>query len=172
MYLVFRSLLDKICASDDAKLLGTAVYTDCRRLSQGSKGSYKTTPRKPHQVCWPCRYKSLPKRLCRFSGKTTGVIKSTQIVGILEDDSEAYDEANTNLPCRNFKSVEHNSGAVACRVQARQPRYMDAFHSHHVIRVTIDSGATGNMIRHSTVKRFGSQIVSCTQSVHKVDDSS
>ena len=46
---------------------------------------------------------------------------------------------------------------------------MDVFHGHHVIRVTIDSGATGNMIRYSLVKRLGFQIVPSAQSVHQAD---
>ena len=76
------------------------------------------------------------------------------------------------MPCRDLNSEEHNSGSVAYRVQTRQSPYMDVFHGHHVIRVTTDSGATGNMIRHSTVKRLGSQIVSSAQSVHQADGSS
>ena len=76
------------------------------------------------------------------------------------------------MPCRDLNSEEHNSGAVAYSVQTRQSPYMDVFHGHHLIRVTTDSGATGNMIRHSTVKRLGSQIVSSAQSVHQADGSS
>ena len=45
---------------------------------------------------------------------------------------------------------------------------MDVFNGHHVIRVIIDSGATGNMIRHSTMKHLGSQIISNAQSVHQI----
>ena len=175
------SLLDEIRASDDAKILRIAVSTEYSRSTQGSKGSYKTALRKPRQD------KNCP--LCKQAGRSDinhflseynylsekdrrYIVKARQIVGILEDDSEVDDELDTSMPCRDFNSEEHNSGAVAYRVQTRQSPYMDAFHGHHVIRVTIDSGATGNMIRHSTVKRLGSQIVSSAQSVHQADGSS
>ena len=175
------SLLDEIRASDDAKILRTGTSTEYRRSTHRSKGSYKTAPRKPRQdKNWPlckqagrsdinhflseCSY--LPEKDRRY------IVKARQIVGILEDDSEADDELDTSMPCRDLNSEEHNSGAVAYRVQTRQSPFMDVFHGHHVIRVTIDSGATGNMIRHFTVKRLGSQIVSSAQSVHPADGSS
>ncbi|CAH3165626.1 unnamed protein product, partial [Porites evermanni] len=54
----------------------------------------------------------------------------------------------------------------------RQSPYMDVFHGHRVVRITIDSGATGNMIRHSTAKHLGCPIISCAQSVQRADGSS
>ena len=33
------------------------------------------------------------------------------------------------------------------RIGVRQSPYIDAFCGHHMVRITIDSGATGNMIR-------------------------
>jgi hypothetical protein len=46
------------------------------------------------------------------------------------------------------------------------------FYNHHPVRITIDSGATGNMIRHSTVQRLGSPVSASSQSVHQADGSS
>ena len=43
---------------------------------------------------------------------------------------------------------------------------------HHHVRVTVDSGATGNMIRLSTVQRLGATIRRCSQSAHQADGSS
>ena len=61
---------------------------------------------------------------------------------------------------------------MAYRVKTRQSPYMDVFHGHRVVRVTIDSGATGNMIRHSTAKRLGCPIISSAQSVQQAVGSS
>ena len=72
----------------------------------------------------------------------------------------------TNLRLKRILCVAHPPttrtapGAAVYHVQTRQSPYFDVFHDHHVIRVTVDSGATGNMIRHSTVKRLGSRILS------------
>ena len=49
---------------------------------------------------------------------------------------------------------------------------MDVFLSHHVVRLTIDSGATGSMMRHNTAQRLGAPITSTSQSVHQADLSS
>ena len=40
---------------------------------------------------------------------------------------------------------------------SRSP-YIDAFCGHHMVRITIDSGATGNIIRQSTAVRLGCDI--------------
>ena len=62
--------------------------------------------------------------------------------------------------------------AYMYHVQTRQSPYMDVFHAHRVVRVTIDSGATGNMIRHSTAKHLGCSVISSAQTVQQADGSS
>ena len=67
--------------------------------------------------------------------------------------ADEVNEADDNI-VTNF-----NNGAreiptpepVAYWVQTRQSPHFDVFHSPHVIRVTVDSGVTNNMIRHSAV---------------------
>ena len=46
------------------------------------------------------------------------------------------------------------------------------FYAHHPVSVTSGSGATGNMICHTTVQRLGCQVTPCSQSVHQADGSS
>ena len=46
------------------------------------------------------------------------------------------------------------------------------FYAHHPVRVTINSGATGNMIRHTVIQRLGCQVAPSSQSVHQADGSS
>ncbi|VDI84007.1 Hypothetical predicted protein [Mytilus galloprovincialis] len=58
------------------------------------------------------------------------------------------------------------------RVQVRQSPYLDVFHTHYNTRLTIDSGATGNMLRASAAKRMGIEIKSSSQSAHQADGSS
>ena len=54
-------------------------------------------------------------------------------------------------------------------MQTRQSPYIDAFHAHHPVRITLDSGATGNMIRHSLVRRLGGHLSPSSQSAHQAD---
>ena len=65
--------------------------------------------------------------------------------------------------CYGTDTTLPSPGVVAYRVQIRQSPYMDVFRGHQV--VTIDSGATGNMTRHSTAKHLGCPIISSAQSV-------
>ena len=173
------SLLDEIRASDDAKILRTAVSTEYRRPTQSSRVAYKpTSSRRPRQdkTCPLCQQAGRSEvrhflSECKYLPDTDRryIVKARQILGILDDESEADDNLDTGLPICDAEGEEPSSGAVAYRVQTRQSPYMDVFHGHHVIRATIDSGATGNMIRYSLVKRLGFQIVPSAQSVHQAD---
>lgn len=49
---------------------------------------------------------------------------------------------------------------------------MDVFYSHYPVRITIDSGATGNMVRSALVQRLASCVTPSSQLVHKADGSS
>jgi len=101
------------------------------------------------------------------------MVKACQIVGILEAEAEPDDTFDgTPTAYDGGESDYSNPGAVVYRVQTRQSPYFDVFFHHHVVQVTVDSGATGNMIRHATVRKLGSPIVSSAQSVHQADGSS
>ena len=62
--------------------------------------------------------------------------------------------------------------ATAQRIDIRQSPYLDTCCGHHTVRVTIDSGATGNVIRHSTALRLGCEIKSSSRSAHQADGTS
>ena len=67
--------------------------------------------------------------------------KIRQVTDIFDEADEGNDEnydVNDELPV--------NPTAVQ-RIDVRQSPYFDTFHDHHAVRMTIDSGATGNMIR-------------------------
>ena len=96
-------------------------------------------------------------------------LKTRQVAEIFDDrpaDHESDHEGNTPTP------VPHAEPPAAFRVQIRQSLYMDMFYDHHTTRVTIDSGATGNMIRASTAKRLGAHITESSQSAQRADGSS
>ena len=57
-------------------------------------------------------------------------------------------------------------------IQTCQSLYLDMFYSHHTVPITIDSGAKGNMIRHTLVQHLGCHMTSSSQSVHQADGSS
>ena len=94
------------------------------------------------------------------------MVKARQI-----DDEQITDcSLDSDPPCSD--TTLPTPDVVAYCVQTCQCPYMDAFHGHHVVHVTIDSGATGNMIRHSTAKHLGYTIIPSAQFVQQADSSS
>ena len=173
------SLLEEIRASDDAKILRAAVADDFRRPRLGGRSDPKTRTRHPRQdkVCPLCKQAGrsntnhflsqctfLPDNDRRF------MVKARQIVGILDDEQDTNYDLDPDPPCP--ETTLPTPDVVAYRVQTRQSPYMDVFHGHRVVRITIDRGATGNMIRHSTAKHLGFPIISRAQSVQQADGSS
>ena len=98
------------------------------------------------------------------------MVKARQIAGILDNDQETETSPDSDSP--DPDTTLPGPDMVAYRVQTRHSPYMDVFHDHRVVRVTLDSGATGNMIRRSTAKHLGCPIISSAQSVQQADGSS
>ena len=179
------SLLDEIHAADDAKALRSAVASssESQRSSLRPRNSTRfTRPRAPNQSkgytgeqCCPlCKQAGRPEihhflSQCKFLPENDRryMLKARQIVDIL--DTEGDDILEPNTPSCTPPEEQHEDSTVAFRVKTRQSPYLDVFHDLHTPRITIDSGATGNMIRHSTAKRLGAVITPSTQSVQQAD---
>ena len=95
------------------------------------------------------------------------MVKAKQIVGILDDEQDTDCDLDPQPPCPET-TLPTPEVAAYC-VLTRQSPYMDVF--HRVVRATIDSGATGNIIRHSTVKHLGCPIMLSAQSVQQEEGS-
>ena len=176
-----NSLLEEIRTSDDARILRAAVADDFRHPRPSGRNDPKFRTRQPRQdkICPLC------KQACRsntnhFLSQCTFLpdndrrfmVKARQLVGILDNDQDADGDLHPDPPLAAADTTSPRPDVVAYRVQTRQSPYMDVFHGHRVVRITIDSGATGNMIRHSTAKHLGCAIISSTQSVQQADGSS
>ena len=91
--------------------------------------------------------------------------KVRQVINLLDDE----DEQNSPEPEVSNTEVVDSEHPVVQNIEVRQsPRFC----RHHTTRVTIDSGATGNMIRHSTAHELGCVIEKSSQSDHQADGSS
>ena len=97
------------------------------------------------------------------------MVKVRQIIGI-DDEKDTTSDLDPDPPCP--ETTLPFPDVVAYHVQTRQSPCVDVFHGHRVVRVTTDSGATGNMIRHSTAKHLGCPIMSSAQSIQQADGSS
>ena len=172
------SLLEEIRTSEDAKAFRSFAFppsSDSPRnanLRSSRKPSSRFDSRKGTKPSCPlckeanrayghflseCRY--LPEGDRRY------LAKARQIVGIVDDDppSESDDEADSTTNTASF---------VTSKVTVRQSPHLDVFCGHEHVCLTIDTGATGNMIRASTVHRLHGKIDPTSQSAHQADGSS
>ena len=119
----------------------------------------------PNHFLSECRH--LPEKDRKY------IAKARQIANLVDDHLEESDEsAPFPSDCEfdsKISSVECVPEPAVLRLQTRQSPYIDAFHAHHPVRITLDSGATGNMIRHSLVTRLGGQLNPSSQSAHQAD---
>ena len=90
-------------------------------------------------------------------------------MGILDcDESDTEEEPQEYQPTPTGKQPTPS----ALRIQVLQFPYLDTFYCHNSVRITIDSGDTGNMIRLSTVQKLKVEICKSAQSAHQADGSS
>ena len=163
------SLLDEINAAEGAKIMRTAA-SQFQKPPRSRPRAMKPRQERKCPLCSQvgrtktdhflseCEY--LPERDRRF------IAKARQIVGIIDGDHHTDCEASTSDDSDNCEE------SSTLRIQVRMSPYIDTFYRHHPARITIDSGATGNMIRHSIAKRLGAQIKTSSQSAHQADGSS
>ena len=173
------SLLDEIRASDDARVMRTATNT-FRKTSPPKQGIRSARQPKSYPLCKQAgrpnssHFLSESRHLPEDDRKY--IAKARQIANIfdepLEDSSELTPYADDNGFNDENNSLACGPEPTALRIQTRQSPYIDSFYAHHSVRITLDSGATGNMIRHSIVTRLGCQVTPSSQSAHQADGSS
>ena len=92
------------------------------------------------------------------------MVKARQIANICDDDMSELSSAD--------EDQQPPKDIVSWRIAVRQSPFLDTFYNHHHVRLTLDSGATGNMIRASTVARLGAKVEETRQSAKQADGSS
>ena len=170
------SLLDEIRSSEDAKVMRTA--TSLFRKSTPSSRQQTQRFQQRERCCPLCKQAGRTEfrhflSSCRFLPENDRkfMTKARQIVGII-DNEQTNDVDFTETTCCDDVDPIDSTSHPTFRIQVRQSPYVDVFFHHHSARITIDSGATGNMIRLSTVKRLGAVILKSSQSAHQADGSS
>lgn len=74
-----------------------------------------------------------------------------------------------NNQCSDEEELSFPQDTSVARVQIRQSPYIDAFLAHHSVRITIDSGATGNMIRSDVASNLQAVVTPTSQYAHQAD---
>ena len=172
------SLLEEIRTSEDAKAFRSFTFPpssdsprnannrssrkapmrfDSRRGAKPSCPLCKEANRANGHFLSECRY--LPESDRKY------LAKARQIVGIIVNDAQSESEDETD-------QTTNMAHIVASKVTVRQSPHLDVFCGHEHVCLTIDTGATGNMIRASTVHRLRGKIDPTSQSAHQADGSS
>ena len=77
-------------------------------------------------------------------------------MGILDwDESDPEEEPQDYQPA----PTGNQPTPSALRIQVPQSPFLDTFYGHSLVHITINSGATGNMIRLSTVQKLKVEFV-------------
>ena len=182
------SLLEEISSVECSRAmrasasLPRAVRTSRPTTPLASRGRPLRSSTRPNRSCPLCREAHradnhflseclyLPEQDRRY------IAKARQVANIFESDEECDDLASVDkLNVTDQGPVKEDvplPSSSTLRVQVRQSPYFDVFCGHHVVRVTVDSGATGNMIRASTVRALSGVIEPSSQSAHQADGSS
>lgn len=156
-----ESLLEELRTSEDAKSM-RILTNRFQKPQPKSTGTYMQNSSRPKvKSCPLCKTANRPDRhylsKCPFlpSQDRNFIAKARAISDIFQQEEHTIYEA-TN-------SDEDHQPIATSRIQVRQSPYFDVYLGHHPVRLTIDSGATGNMIRASTATYLNAEI---TRSSH------
>ncbi|CAG2238702.1 unnamed protein product [Mytilus edulis] len=162
-----ESLLEELRTTEDAKSMRAAV----KRFPKTKQSSF--VPRSNFKSCPLCKSAGRPDR--HFLSQCTYLpqqdrqfmAKARAVSGI--HDVDEYDSYNHD---NNDSTIQDQFPVASNRVQIQQSPYIDVYYGHNPTRLTIDSGATGNMIRASAATKLNAKITSSSQSAHQADGSS
>ena len=180
------SLLSEISTNQDSKVLRSVVHNNNFRRQSGRAGKPNI-----HKECPICKQsgrpvtdhyltecKHLPEKDRRFLTKTRTVTinPEEEVLDEDDDDDDDYDDTPNHRRVAVEDAVETNQDPnvtlIARRVPVIPSPYLDCFYKHYRIRITIDSGATGNMIRFDVAKRLNLNIRKNSQKSNQADGQS
>ena len=179
------ALLDELQSSENARSMRATVPQQfSRQGASSSRGRQRTASQRPRSTI-----KSCP--ICKQVGRSDYqhflsecpflpdkdrkfILRARQVANIFDEEGED-EEAPPDITCAYVEQPPQDQTSEipsTHRVQVRQSPYFNTFHKHHTVKITIDSGAEGNLIRESTAKSLNADIIKSTQSAHQADGSS
>ena len=165
------SLLDELRCIEDTKAMRIGSTTPRRNPSSG-QGQPRRRPflscilcktaGRPHTThnLMDCHY--LPDRDRRPWARSRMVMDDPEDLGV--DDCEPFDESSDLA----VPPVQGNEPAVL-RVSIVQSPVLNTFYHEHPVQLTLDTGATSNMVRASSAKLYGFPITPASQMARQAD---
>ena len=164
------SLLDELRVIEDTKVLRAAAPSG-RYPHKYKKNAYKS--------CVLCKTAGRPGASshslaeCKFLPEydRRAFSKSRLVHDVELEVTHEYTDSDQDEPS---DTKEHIDNALidthfARRVRVIQSPYLNVYYKQHPVRLTIDTGATTNMVRASTAKHIGLPIKPATQLAHQAD---
>ena len=189
------SLLEEISSTQDSKVLRSVIFNN-RNQSNRNQSKSRTPDRAVSKECPLCQQAGRPSinhylSECRHLPERDRKFITKSRCTIVDQEEEDPDEFSDQYDGHDLRRVStnnthdndnHDSDSqdnvgqdvlpIARRVPVVESPCMTCFFKHHIVRVTIDSGATGNYIRLDVVKRLNVNIRKNTQKSHQADGKS
>ena len=164
------SLLEELQACEDAKVM-RATANDFRNRSNPAQSRARPPQnRRPTPKCPLCKEAGRPyshylsKCLHLPPDDRKFLARARRITDICEQsDSDEPDEILDHQPVNTSESASVN------RVQVQQSPCLYAFHECDTVCITIDSGATGNMMKASYARFLGVNVTTTKQLAKQAD---
>ena len=168
-----RSIEDTRAArlTDDARIAKSDSTFYPRRFTRSKSGSRPQTG--STRQCSLCKrlgrsYTSHNLLNCRFLTESDkqDIVRSRLV---LEEDHTSDDDDITEGTCVDDPPLALLDSPSARRVDVVQSPYMNTYFQHHPVRVTLDTGATSNMISSSFAKRIKLPMSPANQRARQAD---
>ena len=167
------SLLDEIRSNNDAKVLrtvfkgrpqfsGSNMSKDLRKISKTCPLCKQAGRPGYDHFLSACRY--LPPEDCQFMSRARQSVAAEEAT--LEPDSDDFENDFTDQPCAPMETIP-----TTRRVSTKQSPHMKAYYNHHVVHITVDSGAEISMIRASIADHIGVKVTETKQHALQADGS-
>ena len=178
--LALDSLLNELQNDEDAKAYRAAVQSRGSRWSQRSNNSRnfskdRSQESKSGKECELCKqagrtYLGHQLSKCKFLPESERRYLFSKVRFAATDDveeGEDYDESESSESGYMCNSVKPCTSAR--RIPVSVSPYIDVFYFHVPLRITLDSGATGNFISFEAAKRIKVVIRKHSQSANQAD---
>ena len=176
-----ESLLEEVLVKQDAKVLRSGSSANPpsypRWRQTAPRESQSQAVKRPNKVCPICKqagrrnYNHFLSTCCYLPESDRQFISKARVVLAIEDEmsNSQYDEDVHDPVSEDIDTADQLHATTMRRVQVKQSPFLTAFHNHHALKITLDSGAETNMIRETVALAVGAQIKPSSQLAFQAD---
>lgn len=169
-----NSLLDELRSIEDTKAMRISNVNP-RRTSNGGQGQRR---RRPFVSCILCKTAGRPHNThdlmeCRYlPDRDRRPLARSRLINDDPDEFATGDCGPYDECCDHALPPEHSdvpTAPTALRVSIIQSPVLNTFYHEHPVQLTLDTGATSNMVRASAAKLYGLPVTPASQMARQAD---